>query len=54
MRMKYDFRALFARYSGSVCIVGLTLVQVFAVDWAADGSKVATGGKDCVLKLWRS
>ena len=28
--------------------------QVFAVDWAADGSKVATGGKDCALKLWRS
>jgi hypothetical protein len=29
-------------------------MQVFAIDWAADGSKVATGGKDCALKLWRS
>ncbi len=30
------------------------MMQVFAIDWAADGSKVATGGKDCALKLWRS
>ena len=27
--------------------------QVFAVDWSADGSRVASGSKDCSLKLWR-
>lgn len=25
--------------------------EVFAVDWAPDGSKVASGGKDKVVKL---
>lgn len=25
--------------------------EVFAVDWAPDGSRVASGGKDRVLKL---
>lgn len=25
--------------------------QVFAVDWSIDGEKVASGGKDKVLKL---
>jgi ribosome assembly protein 4 len=27
---------------------------VFAVDWSPDGEKVASGGKDRVLKLWMS
>lgn len=27
--------------------------EVFAVDWSPDGSSVASGGKDKVLKLWR-
>ena len=27
--------------------------EVFTVDWAPDGSGVASGGKDRVLKLWR-
>ncbi len=27
--------------------------EVFAVDWSPDGSAVASGGKDKVLKLWR-
>jgi len=26
--------------------------KVFAVDWSPDGEKVASGGKDKVLKLW--
>jgi len=26
--------------------------KVFAVDWSPDGEKVASGGKDRVLKLW--
>nr|GMC86445.1 notchless protein homolog isoform X1 [Ipomoea batatas] len=26
--------------------------KVFAVDWSPDGEKVASGGKDTVLKLW--
>lgn len=26
--------------------------EVFAVDWAPDGSRVASGGKDKVLKMW--
>ncbi|MCI81408.1 notchless-like protein, partial [Trifolium medium] len=25
---------------------------VYAVDWSPDGEKVASGGKDKVLKLW--
>ena len=25
--------------------------EVYAVDWSTDGQKVASGGKDCVLKL---
>ena len=28
--------------------------EVFTVDWAPDGSGVASGGKDRVLKLWRT
>jgi WD40 repeat protein len=51
--MKCEFCAL-STLSRVVCVVALTAMQVFAVDWAADGSKVATGGKDCALKLWRS
>lgn len=27
--------------------------EVYAVDWSPDGIKVASGGKDKVLKLWR-
>ena len=27
--------------------------EVFAVDWSPDGSTVASGGKDQVLRLWR-
>lgn len=27
--------------------------EVFTVDWSPDGSGVASGGKDRVLKLWR-
>jgi WD40 repeat protein len=27
-------------------------VKVFSVDWSPDGEKVASGGKDKVLKLW--
>lgn len=26
--------------------------EVFAVDWASDGSRVASGGKDKIIKLW--
>jgi ribosome assembly protein 4 len=26
--------------------------EVYAVDWSPDGEKVASGGKDRVLKLW--
>lgn len=26
--------------------------KVYAVDWSPDGEKVASGGKDRVLKLW--
>ena len=26
--------------------------QVYTVDWSPDGEKVASGGKDRVLKLW--
>lgn len=29
-------------------------VKVFAVDWSPDGEKVASGGRDRVLKLWMS
>ena len=28
--------------------------EVFAVDWAPDGEKVCSGGKDKVVKLWRN
>ncbi|KAI6206897.1 WD-REPEATS-REGION domain-containing protein [Aphelenchoides besseyi] len=28
-------------------------MDVFAVDWSPDGERVASGGKDCVLKVWR-
>jgi ribosome assembly protein 4 len=27
--------------------------EVYAVDWSPDGSGVASGGKDQVVKLWR-
>lgn len=27
-------------------------LKVFAVDWSPDGEKVASGGKDRMLKLW--
>lgn len=26
--------------------------EVFALDWAPDGSRVASGGKDKIVKLW--
>lgn len=26
--------------------------EVFALDWALDGSRVASGGKDKVVKMW--
>ena len=28
--------------------------EVYAVDWSPDGSMVASGGKDRIVKLWRS
>ena len=28
--------------------------EVFAVDWSPDGSRVASGGKDRVIKLWHN
>ncbi|GLH11226.1 Protein Notchless [Gryllus bimaculatus] len=28
--------------------------EVYAVDWSADGQRVASGGKDKVLKLWQN
>jgi len=28
--------------------------EVFAVDWAPNGQRVASGGKDKVLKLWQA
>jgi ribosome assembly protein 4 len=27
--------------------------EIYAVDYSPDGQKVASGGKDKVLKLWR-
>jgi WD40 repeat protein len=27
--------------------------EVFTVDWSPDGSSVASGGKDQVLRIWR-
>lgn len=36
-----------------VLLVPFGLVQVFSVDWSPDGSGVASGGKDHVVKLWR-
>jgi len=32
--------------------VVLSLLQVYAVDWSPDGQRVASGGKDKVLKMW--
>jgi len=34
------------------CVLCCTLVQVYAVDWSPDGQRVASGGKDKVLKMW--
>lgn len=28
--------------------------EVYAVDWSPDGSMVASGGKDRMVKLWKS
>jgi ribosome assembly protein 4 len=28
------------------------LGKVYCVDWSPDGEKVASGGKDKVMKLW--
>jgi len=28
--------------------------EVYSVDWSPDGTRVASGGKDKVLKIWRS
>ena len=27
--------------------------EVFTVDWSPNGGSVASGGKDCLLRLWR-
>ena len=27
--------------------------EVFSVDWSPDGSSVASGGKDRLLRIWR-
>lgn len=27
--------------------------EVYTVDWAPDGTRVVSGGKDRLLKLWR-
>jgi WD40 repeat protein len=27
--------------------------EVFSVDWSTDGERVASGGRDRVLKMWR-
>lgn len=31
----------------------MSVLQVFAVDWSPGGDKVASGGKDKQLKIWR-
>jgi ribosome assembly protein 4 len=28
--------------------------EVFAIDWAPDGRKVVSGGKDKLLKIWKN
>jgi ribosome assembly protein 4 len=28
--------------------------EVYAVDWSPDGYRLVSGGKDCVLKIWRA
>ena len=27
--------------------------EVYAVDWSPDGQRVASGGKDALLRMWR-
>ena len=27
--------------------------EVYAVDWSPDGQRVASGGKDTLLRMWR-
>jgi ribosome assembly protein 4 len=36
--------------------MGLTRIvaQVYAVDWAADGKMVGSGGKDKAVRTWRN
>jgi ribosome assembly protein 4 len=31
----------------------LFIFEVFSVDWSTDGERVASGGRDRVLKMWR-
>lgn len=38
-------------YLVCACIFSLACSQVFAVDWSPDGERVASGGKDKVLKV---
>lgn len=28
--------------------------EIYSLDWAPDGEKVASGGKDRMLRLWRN
>ena len=36
-------------FTGKYCLLWR---QVYAVDWSPDGQRVASGGKDKVLKMW--